>query len=53
MKNIDKTYDPSKIEDKLYSGWVENGYFRAEPDAGKKPFTIVIPPPNVTGHLHM
>lgn len=52
-KNIDKTYDPSKVEDKLYSKWVENGYFHAQIDKNKKPFTIVIPPPNVTGQLHM
>ena len=52
-KNIDKTYDPSKVENKLYTKWVENGYFHAEVDKTKKPFTIVIPPPNVTGQLHM
>jgi len=52
-KNIAKTYNPSEFEDKLYSEWVEKGYFHAEIDETKKPFTIVIPPPNVTGQLHM
>ncbi len=56
-KELAKTYDPSAIEDKLYSLWCEKGYFT--PDGindrqkGKKPFTIVIPPPNITGQLHM
>ncbi len=53
MKNLEKTYDPGEIEERLYSKWVENGYFHAEPDSKKKPYTIVIPPPNVTGQLHM
>ena len=52
-KNISKTYNPSEFEDKLYKNWVEKGYFHAEPDPEKEPFTIVIPPPNVTGQLHM
>ena len=52
-KNIAKTYNPSEFEDKLYTEWVEKGYFHAEIDKDKKPFTIVIPPPNVTGQLHM
>ena len=52
-KNIAKNYDPQEFEDKLYSEWVENGYFHAEVNKDKKPFTIVIPPPNVTGQLHM
>lgn len=51
--NIAKTYDPAQVEDRLYSEWVEKGYFHAEVDKDKKPFTIVIPPPNVTGQLHM
>lgn len=46
-------YDPSQIEDKWYQHWMENGYFHAEPDPEKEPYTIVIPPPNVTGVLHM
>ncbi len=52
-KNIAKTYNPSEFEDKLYKNWVEKGYFHAEVDPEKEPFTIVIPPPNVTGQLHM
>ncbi len=52
-KNIAKTYNPSEFEDKLYKNWVEKGYFHAEADESKEPFTIVIPPPNVTGQLHM
>ncbi|MBO5060195.1 MAG: valine--tRNA ligase [Clostridia bacterium] len=52
-KNIAKTYNPSEFEDKLYKNWVEKGYFHAEVDPDKEPFTIVIPPPNVTGQLHM
>lgn len=52
-KNIAKTYNPSDFEDRLYNEWVEKGYFHAEIDKNKKPFTIVIPPPNVTGQLHM
>ncbi|NLY43149.1 MAG: valine--tRNA ligase [Clostridiaceae bacterium] len=53
MKNIDKTYDPKKVEERLYNQWMEKGYFRADVDENKEPFTIVIPPPNVTGQLHM
>ncbi len=51
--NIAKTYDPKQVEDRLYDEWNEKGYFRAEVDTHKDPFTIVIPPPNVTGQLHM
>ncbi|MCX7714654.1 MAG: valine--tRNA ligase [Clostridia bacterium] len=51
--NIAKTYDPSQVEDRLYKKWVDEGFFHAEVDERKKPFTIVIPPPNVTGQLHM
>ena len=53
MKNLEKTYNPSEIEDKLYKKWIDGGYFHAEPDSEKEPYTIVIPPPNVTGQLHM
>ncbi len=53
MKNLEKTYNPAEIEDRLYSKWVESGCFHAEPDPEKEPYTIVIPPPNVTGQLHM
>ena len=52
-KNIAKTYDPSSVEDRLYKNWCEKGYFHATPNPDKKPYTIVIPPPNVTGQLHM
>ncbi|WHH60451.1 valine--tRNA ligase [Petroclostridium sp. X23] len=51
--NIAKTYDPQQVEDRLYQEWIEKGYFKAEVDVQKEPFTIVIPPPNVTGQLHM
>jgi len=52
-EQINKTYNPKEVEDRLYSRWVENGYFTPEADKSKEPFTIVIPPPNVTGQLHM
>ena len=52
-KELAKTYDPKGIEDRLYSKWEEKKYFHAEVDETKKPFTIVIPPPNITGKLHM
>ncbi len=53
MKELAKTYDPQGMEDKIYARWMEKKYFHAEVDRSKKPFTIVIPPPNVTGRLHM
>ncbi|MBR5650213.1 valine--tRNA ligase [Pseudobutyrivibrio sp.] len=53
MKELAKTYDPKGLEDRLYKKWEENGYFHAEVDRSKKPFTIVMPPPNITGQLHM
>lgn len=53
MKELPKTYDPSATEEKLYKFWNDSGFFNAEVDENKKPFTIVIPPPNVTGQLHM
>ncbi len=52
-KNIDKIYDPKQVEDRLYNEWMEKGYFHAKVDKTKKPYTIVIPPPNITGQLHM
>ncbi len=52
-KELAKTYNPSEVEDRIYADWMEKGYFHAEVDKTKKPFTIVIPPPNVTGQLHM
>lgn len=51
--NIAKTYDPKVVEERLYKEWMEKGYFHAEPDTDKEPYTIVIPPPNITGQLHM
>ena len=53
MSELPKTYDPSAVEEKLYKFWNDSGFFNAEVDETKKPFTIVIPPPNVTGQLHM
>ena len=52
-RELAKTYDPSGIEDRLYQKWMEKRYFHAEVDHTRKPFTIVIPPPNITGQLHM
>jgi len=52
-KELAKTYDPKGIEDRLYEKWLEKKYFHAEVDHSKTPFTIVIPPPNITGQLHM
>ncbi len=52
-KELSKTYDPKSVEDRIYGFWNDNGYFKAERDPDKEPFTIVIPPPNVTGQLHM
>ncbi len=50
---LDAKYDPRQVEDRLYREWIEHGFFHAKPDKNKKPYTIVIPPPNVTGVLHM
>ncbi|EOS77508.1 MAG: valine--tRNA ligase [Lachnospiraceae bacterium] len=52
-KELAKTYDPKGIEDRLYQKWMDKKYFHAEVDHSKTPFTIVIPPPNITGQLHM
>ena len=52
-KNLAKTYDPKDFEDRIYEMWETSGAFRAEADPDKKPFTIVMPPPNITGQLHM
>ena len=52
-KELAKTYDPKQIEEKLYEKWCENKYFHAEVDRSRKPFTTVMPPPNITGKLHM
>ncbi len=53
MKELEKTYNPTAIEGKIYERWLERKYFHAEPKKDKKPFTIVMPPPNITGQLHM
>ncbi len=53
MQNLEKNYDPALIEDKIYKMWNESGCFKAEIDSEKDPYTIVIPPPNITGQLHM
>ena len=53
MKELEKTYDPNQIEDKLYEKWLNKKYFSAKVNKAKKPFTIVMPPPNITGQLHM
>ena len=53
MKQLDKVYDPRLVEDKIYKMWMDGGYFKGVIDPEKKPFTIVIPPPNVTGQLHL
>ena len=52
-KELAKNYDPKDMEDRIYQKWENSGYFRAEVDRSKKPFTIVMPPPNITGQLHM
>lgn len=53
LENLSKTYDPKEFEDKLYKFWNESGYFTPKVDKTKKPYTIMMPPPNVTGSLHM
>ena len=52
-KELSKLYEPSKVEDEIYKYWIEGDYFRAEVDSKKEPYCIVIPPPNITGQLHM
>ena len=52
-KELPKQYDPKQVENQIYEMWMENGCFKAEPDPDKKPYSIVMPPPNVTGQLHM
>jgi valyl-tRNA synthetase len=52
-KNIAKTYDPKEFEDRLYKWWEEEGFFTPEVDKSKKPYTIIMPPPNITGQLHL
>ena len=53
MKELPKTYDPKAVESKIYDLWMKGGYFKGVIDNDKKPFSIVMPPPNVTGQLHM
>ena len=53
MRELPKTYDPKAVEKKIYDMWMEGGYFKGVADKSKKPFSIVMPPPNVTGQLHM
>ena len=53
MKELEKLYDPARVEDDIYAFWLNGGYFHTEADPNKKPYTIVMPPPNVTGQLHM
>ena len=53
MKELPKVYDPKQVEKKIYDMWMQGGYFTPDPDPKKKPFSIVMPPPNVTGQLHM
>ncbi len=52
-KEMSKNYNPKESEERIYKLWEENGYFEASIDSNKKPFTIVMPPPNITGNLHM
>ena len=52
-KELAKTYDPKGLEDRLYQKWLDKGYFHATVNPNKKPFTIMMPPPNVTGQLHI
>ncbi len=52
-KELAKAYDPSEVEDRIYDFWMQGNYFHADPDPKKEPYTIVIPPPNITGQLHM
>ena len=52
-RELAKTYDPQEVEDRIYDFWLNGGYFHATVDPEKKPYTIVIPPPNITGQLHM
>ncbi|MFQ9900919.1 MAG: class I tRNA ligase family protein [Ruthenibacterium sp.] len=53
MKQLEKVYDPTRVEDRLYRTWQESGVFHTQRDEGKQPYTIVMPPPNITGQLHM
>ena len=52
-KQLEKVYDPKQVEDRTYAFWLEKNYFHADAESEKPPYTIVIPPPNITGQLHM
>ena len=52
-KELAKAYEPHEVEERIYEFWMNGKYFHAEVDSKKKPYTIVIPPPNITGQLHM
>ena len=52
-KELEKQYNPKNVEDRIYKDWLNNKYFHAKREEGKKTYTIVIPPPNITGQLHM
>ncbi|MBO4732862.1 MAG: class I tRNA ligase family protein, partial [Clostridia bacterium] len=52
-KELAKQYEPKEVEDRIYKMWLEGGYFHAKRQEGKDTYTIVIPPPNITGQLHM
>ena len=52
-KELPKVYEPGDVESRIYQMWMDNDCFKAEPNPNKKPFSIVMPPPNVTGQLHM
>ena len=52
-KQLEKVYDPKQVEDRTYQFWLDKNYFHADAESKKEPYTIVIPPPNITGQLHM
>ena len=53
MAQLNKSYDPKLVEDRIYKFWMDGNYFHAEVDRSKKPYSIVMPPPNITGQLHI
>ena len=53
MAELNKSYDPKQVEDRIYQNWLEKNYFHAEVNPDKKPYCIVMPPPNITGQLHI
>ena len=53
IDSINKTFDPNEAEPRLYNQWCDKGYFEPDPDTSKDAFSIVMPPPNITGQLHM